>query len=90
VAKDTLLNSYSTEVQIYILNYTMDVSKMKVRSSFPAKNTLTNRVHAHSFQVAEIKKELKDRGLNQAGNKQELVTRLQEAIEAEVIGQGWC
>jgi hypothetical protein len=68
----------------------MDVSKMKVRSLFPAKNTFTNHVHAHSYQVAEIKKELKDRGLNQAGNKQELVTRLQEAIEAEVIGQGRC
>jgi len=40
------------------------------------------------FQVAEIKKELKDRGLNITGNKQELVARLQEAIEAEVIGQG--
>ncbi|XP_059468280.1 SAP domain-containing ribonucleoprotein isoform X2 [Neocloeon triangulifer] len=39
------------------------------------------------LKVAEIKKELKDRGLNTVGNKQELVTRLQEALDAEVIGQ---
>ncbi|CAB3383497.1 Hypothetical predicted protein [Cloeon dipterum] len=39
------------------------------------------------LKVAEIKKELKDRGLNTVGNKQELLTRLQEALDAEEIGQ---
>lgn len=60
-----------------------DISKMKV-ATFLNKNLFLKKNFwvpiVYSFQVADLKRELKVRGLNVTGNKNDLVERLQSAL----------
>jgi hypothetical protein len=49
---------------------------------------MTTLVDASALNVAELKKELKERGLSTSGSKAELFERLQLALDEELLGVG--
>lgn len=61
-----------------------DVSKMKVKKKQHQSKLLSQKYVflflIVYFQVADLKRELKNRGLNVTGNKNDLVERLQSAL----------